>query len=337
MEAIFILDVIFAYILDLLIGDPYWIPHPVRFIGWLISGTEKVLRKLITDGKKLNPEIKARRERIAGIILALFVVSVVFSVVYIVLLVAKIISSLLFHVINIYFIYSALATKCLVDEALKVYNVLLKGDLVEARRGLSMLVGRQTEKLSEDEVIRGVVETTAENTVDGVISPLIYAIIGSLFGIGGPLVYAFKAVSTLDSMVGYMNEKYVNFGRASAKLDDAANFLPARLAGFIIPFGAFLCGKSFTRSFLIMMRDRRNHKSPNSAYPEAAVAGALGVMIGGNNVYFGKVVEKPTIGDPVKKLEAVDILDTIRIVYASSLVTLFVLGIITAVLMGSGR
>lgn len=332
MEAVFILDVIIAYVLDLFFGDPYWFPHPVRFIGWLISRTEKVLRKLIADGKKLNPEIKAYKERIAGIVLALFVISVVFSVVYIVLQAAKAINPLLFRIINIYFIYSALATKCLADEALKVYNVLQKGDLNEARKRLSMLVGRQTKNLSEDEVIRGVVETTAENTVDGVISPLIYAFIGSLFGIGGPLVYAFKAISTLDSMVGYMNEKYVNFGRASAKIDDLANFIPARLAGLIIPFGAFLSGKSFTRSLIIMVRDRRNHKSPNSAYPEAAVAGALGVMIGGNNVYFGKIIEKPTIGDPIKELEAVDIHDTIRIVYASSLVTLFILGIFTVVL-----
>jgi adenosylcobinamide-phosphate synthase len=161
-----------------------------------------------------------------------------------------------------------------------------------------------------------------ENTVDGIMSPIIYAVLGSVLGIGAPLVYAFKAVSTLDSMVGYMNEKYIDIGRFSAKTDDAANFLPARLSGLLIPLSAFLCGKSMKRSFLIMLRDRKNHKSPNCAYPEAAVAGALGIKLGGNNVYFGKVVEKPTIGDMEKELEAGDIPETIKMMYVSSLLTL---------------
>jgi len=331
MSANILLDVIVAYFLDLIFGDPHWFPHPVRFIGWLISRTEKILRKVVNNGKELNPDMTARKERCAGIILAVFVISVVFLIVYIILQAATAVSPLLFHIINIYFIYSALATKCLADEARKVYDVLAKNDLVEARKRLSMLVGRQTDKLTEDEVIRGVVETTAENTVDGVISPLIYAVLGSLFGIGAPLVYAFKAASTLDSMVGYLNEKYINFGRASAKIDDVANYIPARFAGFIIPFSALICGKSFKSSFSIMMRDRKNHKSPNCAYPEAAVAGALGVRIGGNNVYFGKIVEKPTIGDPVKRLEAVDIYDTIRLMYVSSMLTLLILTAVSAV------
>lgn len=330
MSLYLLLDVAIAYILDLFFGDPYWLPHPVRFIGWLIKNTEKVLRNLINSREKSKGGDKAGKERVAGIVLALAVVSLTFLLVFIILKIAGLISPVLFHIVNIYFIYSALAARCLANEAFKVYDVLNKKDIVEARKRLSMLVGRQTEHLNEEEVIRGVVETTAENTVDGVVSPLIYAIIGSIFGIGAPLVYAFKAVSTLDSMVGYMNDKYINFGRASAKIDDAANYIPARFTGVLIPVSAFFCGKNFSKSFLIMLRDRRKHKSPNCAYPEAAVAGALGVRIGGNNVYFGKVVEKPTIGDPDKKLEARDISDTVKLMYVTSLLALLITGAIAA-------
>ncbi|HEX9058653.1 MAG TPA: adenosylcobinamide-phosphate synthase CbiB, partial [Clostridia bacterium] len=235
---------------------------------------------------------------------------------------ASLIHPFSFHIVNIYFIYSALASKCLADEAKKVYEVLKTGDIVKSRESLSMLVGRETSNLSENEIIRGVVETTAENTVDGVISPLFYAIIGSLFGIGAPLVYAFKAVSTLDSMVGYMNDRYINLGMVSAKTDDAANYIPARLSGILIPLGSWICGMGFSNSFSIMLRDRRNHKSPNCAYSEAAVAGALGIMIGGTNIYFGRAVEKPTIGDASRDINVEDIPKTIRLMYVSAVLTL---------------
>lgn len=313
-----LVDVIIAYILDLVLGDPYWLPHPIRFIGWLINRTERVLRKWIA-GEDAG---LAARERKAGLVLCAFVVGAAAFIVWGILQLAALFHPILFHIINIYFIYSALAAKCLAVEAKKIFTVVKKGDIIEARNMLAMLVGRETSQLSEKEIIRGVVETTAENTVDGVLSPLMYAILGSVFGLGAPLVYAFKAASTLDSMVGYMNDKYTNFGRVSAKFDDVLNYVPARLSGIIIPMSAMLTGKSFKRSFSIMRRDRRNHKSPNCAYPEAAVAGALGVRIGGNNVYFGKVVEKPTIGDSYKELEPSDIVDTVRIMYAASLLTL---------------
>jgi len=333
MSLYLMLDVIIAYVLDLLFGDPYWFPHPVRFIGWLIKRTEGLLRELIKKRGNSEPGLIEKRERAAGVLLAVFVISTTFLFVYIILKMAGLISPVAFHAVNIYFIYSALATRCLAVEARKVQDVLMKKDIAEARERLSMLVGRQTEHLSEGEIIRGVVETTAENTVDGIVSPLVYAVVGSVFGIGAPLAYAFKAVSTLDSMVGYMNEKYINFGRASAKIDDAANYIPARLAGVLIAVSALVCGKSFKRSFSIMLRDRRNHKSPNCAYPEAAVAGALGIRIGGNNVYFGKVVEKPTIGDPHKDLEAGDISDTIRLMYVTSLLTLLILVLIASAIL----
>lgn len=323
------MDIVIAYILDLLIGDPYWLPHPVSFIGNLIKKLEKILRRY-TDSTV--PELKAASERKAGIILALSVIFITFLTVFGIVVIASIISQVLFHLFNIYFIYSALAARCLAHESRKVLAALMTNDIVEARRSLSMLVGRETENLSEKEIIRGTVETVAENTVDGVISPLVYAVIGSFFGLGAPLVYAFKAVSTLDSMVGYMNEKYIDFGRASAKIDDAANYLPARLSGLLIPLSAFLCGKGFSKSFSIMLRDRRNHKSPNCAYSEAAVAGALGVKLGGNNIYFGKVVEKPTIGDAKRELSPSDIHETIKIMYITSLLTL-VLGLIVLFLL----
>lgn len=256
-------DIIIAYIIDLIVGDPYWLPHPVRFTGWLVKKSESFLRYFLSKGKKGNV---ARNERIAGAILMITVVGATFLIVLVILKIAGLLHPLLFHIINIYFIYSALATRCLANEAKKVYNVLAKGDLPEARKRLSMLVGRQTEHLNYEEVARGVVETTAENTVDGIISPLIYAIAGSFFGLGAPIVYAFKAISTLDSMVGYMNEKYIHFGRVSAKTDDAANFIPARLSGVLIPLGAFVCGFSFLKSFTIMVRDRHN-RPPSPAHP----------------------------------------------------------------------
>lgn len=323
-----LLDVAIAYILDLIAGDPYWLPHPVRFIGWLIKRTEGILRKALNDkvakGLVNRTEEQAAMERRAGIVLMLVVVCTTFLLVFLILKLAAFIHPVAFHIINIYFIYSSLAAKCLGDEAKKVYRVLNDGDIVESRKRLAMLVGRETGNLSEKEIIRGVVETTAENTVDGVISPIFYAIIGSFFGIGAPLVYAFKAVSTLDSMVGYMNEKYINLGRASAKTDDAANYIPARLSGILIPAGALLSGMNYKKSFLIMLRDRRNHKSPNCAYSEAAAAGALGIRIGGTNIYFGKAVEKPTIGDPDHEIQCGDIIKTIKLMYASSTLTLII-------------
>lgn len=354
INKILILDIVAAYIIDLIVGDPYWLPHPVRFIGYLISKTETVLRNIIEriikkkgiyrksveKASKIKSSERTQRtenlnysvninkiqkmEGIAGGILALVVVSATFLVVFLILEVARYIHPTLFHILNIYFIYSAFATRCMTVEAMKVHERLTKKDLKGAREKVGMLVGRETCNLDEEEVIRAVVETTAESTLDGVISPIFYAILGSIFGIGASVAYVFKAVSTLDSMVGYMNEKYKNLGRVSARLDDVLNYIPARLSGVIIPVASFVCGKGFKDSFRIMLRDRKNHKSPNSAYPEGAVAGALGVRLGGANVYFGKVVEKPTIGDAKKQLEVKDILDTVKIMMVSSFITLLI-------------
>lgn len=329
MDKMLVFDIAAAYLIDFAAGDPNWLPHPVRLIGWLISRLEGLLRSMVDAVTRRYGVEKGRMERIAGGFLALSVLSATFMAVFLILDVARVIHPILFHALNIYFIYSAFAARCLGDEAMKVYRSLVENDLPEARKMVAMLVSRETDKLDEKEVIRAVVETTAENTVDGVISPILFTVLGSFFGIAAPLAYTFKAASTLDSMVGYMNDKYINFGRASAKLDDALNFISARLSGLIIPIAAFLCGKDFVRSFRIMLRDRRKHKSPNCAYPEAAVAGALGIRLGGNSVYFGSIVEKPTIGDAEKHLEVSSITDTVKIMYVSSFITLLVsLGIL---------
>jgi len=324
-----LVDVVIAFLIDLILGDPHNFPHPVRYIGRTVSKFELFLRNVI---KNWSPERKERNELIAGIILTASVIIVTFLTVFLLLKIATLIHPVLFHALNIYFIYSAIATKCLADEAWKVYDSLAGGNLAQARERLSMLVGRETANLKEEEVVRGAIETTAENTVDGVISPLFYAIIGSDFGMGAPLAWIFKAISTMDSMVGYMNDKYIYFGRAAARADDAANYIPARLSGILIPVAAFICRMDYIKSFKIMKRDRKNHKSPNCAWPEAAFAGALGIRIGGSNVYFGQFVEKPTIGDAVRPIDKDDIPGTIKLMYATAAVTI-IAGIVVYMLI----
>jgi adenosylcobinamide-phosphate synthase len=327
-----LIDIAAAYLIDLAAGDPQWLLHPVRAIGWLISRLERLLRSVIDAANSKYRIDKESAEINAGGCLTVLVVLTSFLVVLLLLEIANTIHPVLFHVLNIYFIYSGFATRCLADEGMKVYRPLVENDLAEARQRVAMLVGRETNNLNQAEVTRAVVETIAENTVDGIMSPIIFAVAGSFIGMSAPMIYAFKAVNTLDSMVGYMNEEYINFGRVSAKLDDVLNYIPARLSGLIIPAAAFLCRKNCTESFNIMLRDRRNHKSPNCAYPEAAMAGALGVRLGGNNVYFGKIVEKPTIGDNHKEIEAEHIKDAIRIMYVSSAITVLMgLGILLIV------
>ncbi len=324
------MDIVIAFLIDLIVGDPYWLPHPVRYTGWVIKRGESLLRRMIQRERPGNAELN---ERLAGGILAITTVAATSLPVFLLLALANLVHPILFHILNIYFIYSALATKCLAIEAKKVAASLTDGNLPEARSRLSMLVGRQTGHLTEKEIIRGVIETTAENTVDGVISPLFYTFIGSFFGMGAPLAWTFKAISTLDSMVGYMNEKYIHFGRISAKTDDVANYIPARLSGVFIPVGAFFCRLDCKKSFKIMKRDRHNHKSPNCAWPEAAFAGALGIRIGGSNVYFGQIVEKPEIGDADKELGKEFIPKTISLLYVTAVIVLISgMGLAAAVL-----
>ena len=297
-----VIDLILAVILDLLIGDPYWFPHPVIYIGKLISSLDKLGRKLC----KTHKQIKAFGGVMVGI-----VVFISFFVTFIILKSSENFF-LLYHSLNIILLWTTIAAKCLHKEGEKVYDSLIKNDIYDARVKLSYIVGRDTKNLSEYEIVRADVETIAENTADGVIAPILYAILG-----GAPLAMMYKAVNTMDSMLGYMNEKYKYIGFFSAKTDDVFNFIPARITGFLICLAAPLVGGNIVESIKIMIRDRKNHKSPNCAYPEGAAAGAMRVQLGGTNIYFGEKIYKPTIGNKTKKLGKGHIIDTIKLMYGA--------------------
>lgn len=304
-----LLSIYAGYALDLIIGDPYSFPHPVRFIGKLISFVEKQIRKIATSDKAL---------KIASFFLWFVVVGVTLGSTSIVLRLFQF-NKIAYFLVNSILIYTTLATKCLKDESEKIYKVLKTGDLDKSRIQLSYIVGRDTTNLSEKEIVRATVETVAENTVDGIIAPLFYGFIG-----GAPLAMAYKAINTLDSTVGYKNDKYYYLGFASAKIDDIANYIPARLGVILLSIGSLFVGFNFKDALKIGIRDRKNHKSPNCAFSEGAVAGALGIQLGGTNVYFGKEVYKPTIGDKKREIEIEDIVRTNKIMYSSSIISIII-------------
>lgn len=318
MSKLIILVMIIAYLLDLIIGDPYSFPHPVRFIGNLIRFTEGKIRKIFKSKKQLKT---------GGFLL--WIITVGFTALVTGLILNLLcINNIFYVIIASIILYTTLSTKCLADEAKKIYEVLKTGDIEKSRKQLSYIVGRDTTSLSENEIIRATVETVAENTVDGIISPMMYGFIG-----GPVLAMAYKAINTLDSMVGYKNEKYGDIGFASAKIDDIANFIPARITPFFMMIASFILGFNSKKSIKIAMRDRKNHKSPNCAYAEGAVAGALEVQLGGTNMYFGEKVYKPTIGDKDRELEAEDILRTNKIMYLTSFIALVIFSIITYIVL----
>lgn len=304
-----LLSLYIGYIIDLIIGDPYSFPHPVKYIGKLIKVVENFVRKTAKTDRGL---------KIGGFFLWFVTVGTTFAVTYLVMRLARF-NTIVYVIINSIVIYTTLATKCLKDEAKKIYEVLKTGDLQKSRTQLSYIVGRDTANLDEKEIIRATVETVAENTVDGLIAPLFYAFIG-----GAPLAMAYKAINTLDSTVGYKNEKYLHIGFASAKIDDIANFIPSRIAVILFTIGNFFLRNDYKNCFKIAIRDRKNHKSPNCAFSEGAVAGALGIQLGGTNVYFGETVYKPTIGDKTREIEVEDIARTNKILYATSLTSMVV-------------
>lgn len=306
------ITIVTGYVIDLIIGDPYWMPHPIRWIGLGISNTEKILRKFSNtkdDEKKL------------GIFLPLIVVGITYLITWGMIQGAKVLHPYIGYGVEGFLIFQILATKSLDKESKKVFIPLKQGNILNARKYLSYIVGRDTRKLDKNQVTRAVVETIAENISDGIIAPLFYIVIG-----GPALGMAYKAINTLDSMVGYKNERYQYFGWASAKLDDVANYIPARLTAIFIVIAAYIKGFDWKNSIKIIKRDRKNHKSPNSGYPESAVAGALRIQIGGTNTYFGQLVYKPTIGDPIRALEIEDIIRTIHIMYITSGVGVMILG-----------
>lgn len=279
--------------LDLVVGDPRWLPHPVRGIGWLAARLETVTRRLLPW------------PRLAGMVCALAVVGVSGACAYGAMVLAAMAHPAAVDVVSITLIYWTIAARDLARHATAVHRALEADDLPEARRRVGMMVSRETTDLDEPGVVRACVESVAENIVDGVTAPLLFAAVG---GPVGAVVY--RAINTLDSMFGYKNERYAAFGWASARLDDVANAIPARLTAPLVCLLSPLVGGSALRAWRIVWRDARQHASPNSGFPEAAVAGAFGVQLGGTNVYFGRPVPKPTIGDPVAGLTRTHILRT---------------------------
>ena len=300
-----------AVLLDLLLGDPRWLPHPVVGIGRMITALEKLLRLLV------------RSERFGGVLLLISVVGSTAALSLLLLKGAYAIHPFIGLAVSAWLSYTCLAARSLHHESKLVADRLAAGDLQGARDFLSRIVGRDTEGLEEPEIWRALVETVAENTSDGVIAPLFFLMLG-----GPALGLAYKAVNTLDSMVGYKNERYLRFGWASARFDDLANWLPARLTGILMVAVAPLVGLSGKNSFRVMLRDGGNHSSPNSGIPEAATAGALGVRLGGTNRYFGAPVEKPTIGDPLRDLSIDSYRGAIRLMYGSMTLMLLLWGTI---------
>ena len=308
------LAVLGGFVLDAVFGDPAWLPHPVVLMGKCISKLEKALRARFPKTQQ--------GELLAGAVLAFCLPVGTFLLTSAVCLLAAKISPWLGLAVQMFWCGQALAAKGLVQESRNVYNKLVKPDLPAARKAVSRIVGRDTENLTAEGVTKAAVETVAENASDGVIAPLLYMLLG-----GAPLALTYKAVNTMDSMVGYKNETYLYFGRAAAKLDDVANYIPSRLAALLWVAAAALTGSDAKGAWRIWRRDRRNHASPNSAQTESACAGALGVQLAGPAYYFGEYYPKPTIGDALRPIEPQDILRADRMMYAASVLAL-VLGLV---------
>lgn len=300
--------VLFGFLLDLILGDPETWPHPVRAIGGMIAGFERILypRRDIDQEKFWN-----------GFMLALAVPAVCGTAAWLLLSAAYRFAWQAGLLLETVMCWQILSVKSLKDASMKVLRSLEAEDPEAARQDVSMIVGRDTEKLDRDGIVRAAVETVAENTSDGVTAPLIYLVLG------GPAAgWIYKAVSTMDSMIGYRNERYLFFGRAAARMDDVLNYLPSRIAAVLMILSAFFCGFDGKGAVRIWQRDRRNHKSPNSAQTESVCAGALGLRLAGPASYFGKLVEKPYIGDDVRRPEPEDIRRANRLLFGTAVLSL---------------
>ena len=302
-----------GFVLDLLIGDPHFIPHPIRLIGSLISFCDKRLNcdaGYNISEKKLNL-IKYKR----GMLLAFTVIFATFAMSVIIIVAAYSINLYAGIIVEAVMTWQILATKCLRVESMRVYDALRTYGVDAGRKAVSMIVGRDTSVLDEAGVTRAAVETIAENTSDGVIAPMLYT------AIGGPVLgFVYKAVNTMDSMLGYKNDKYMYFGRFAARLDDVVNFIPARISAYLMIAAAFIGGRQFDgkNAYRIFKRDRFNHASPNSAQTESVCAGALRVQLAGDAVYFGKLVKKKYIGDGLREIEYEDIKRANRLMYITA-------------------
>lgn len=315
--------IILGVIIDWILGDPPYLPHPIILIGKTIDFLNK----------KMN---RGRYRKFKGFLLLFLILGLTFIFVLGIQILFYRISFFLYTLVNIYLISLSLAAKTLSKEVIKVMEALKSGDIEKARTQVGYLVGRDTTSLNEKEIIRATVETTAENTIDGVLAPIFYLFLGAIIPIPwlNPvvLVMLYKAVNTLDSMVGYIQEPYKDFGFASAQFDDIINFLPARVGSLFMLVAGFFMGYSINEGYRIFKRDRLNHKSPNSANPESVIAGLLGIQLGGTNEYFGEILEKPTIGDNKSILDPLDIRQTVSIMYGSQIV-LMLSGILVVVLI----
>lgn len=294
-----------AFGLDAALGDPHYSWHPAVLIGKLIAALESPVRRRLPDTPRGQME--------GGALLAASVVTVSTAVPVILLQAASRISKKLAWALEAFFCYQLLAARSLRDESMKVCNALEGGDTEGAREAVSMIVGRDTEALDEAGIARAAVETVAENTSDGVIAPMFYMAIG-----GAPLGFLYKAVNTMDSMIGYRNEKYQYFGRVAARLDDVMNFLPSRISGLLMALVSSPLGYDGKNAFRVFLRDRKKHASPNSAQTEAACAGALHLRLAGDASYGGKLHHKPYIGDNDRPIEAADIRKANRLMYGAS-------------------
>ncbi|MDK2984865.1 MAG: adenosylcobinamide-phosphate synthase [Clostridia bacterium] len=309
--------VLAAVALDLLLGDPRNFPHPVVMIGKAIELGERLIRQIT----KTNTGLK-----IGGTFLVATIVCSTYFAAYAIILAAQNIHPYFGIAVQVWLLYTTISIKSLHQHAIAVAVPLQKGDMAEARKKLSFIVGRDTDKLDESEVTRGVVETVAENTVDGIISPLFYAFIG-----GAPLALAYKAVNTLDSMVGYREERYLHLGWAAARFDDVANFLPARLAGIFFVLAAVFTPQGPKKAWKVVLRDAKRHPSPNGGIPEAAVAGGLGIKLGGTNYYFGKPSHRAEIGDKIVSLEVSHIKKVLQLMYLVTFLMLVTGAVVTRV------
>ena len=300
---------VLGFCIDLLFGDPHSIPHPVALIGKLISAMEKLVRKIFPK--------TVRGENVAGGVLWFLVVLISTAVPAGILCLGYKVGTWLGLALESIMCWQILATKSLKVESMKVYTALKAGNPAEYRRAVSMIVGRDTAALDDRAVARAAVETVAENTSDGMIAPMLYLAIG-----GAPLGFFYKAVNTMDSMLGYVEMPYKNIGLVPAKMDDFFNFLPARLSALLMLLAGWLEGLDIRRGWRIWRRDRRNHASPNSAQTESVCAGLLGLRLAGDAYYHGVLHKKPYIGDPVREIEYEDIPRACRLLYGTAMVSL---------------
>ncbi len=313
---IYALPLVFGFIIDLFLGDPHSLPHPVRLIGSLISALEKFVRKHFKNLKT------------GGVFLGICALFLSASIPFALLFLCYKINIWLGIVIESVMCYYLIAPKCLRDESMKVYRAVKEKDIEKARRAVSMIVGRDTDVLDCDGIIRAAVETVSENTSDGVTAPIMYMIFGA------PLGFFYKAANTMDSMIGYKNEKYINLGCFAAKLDDALNFIPSRLTALSMILSSYILKMNGKNAYRIWKRDRRKHASPNSAQTESVCAGALEIRLGGDAYYFGKLYRKDYIGDNTRPVENDDIPRSNRLMYCTAVIVLLFSALLRALFFG---